>query len=401
MLETNILCPVPRLNAKLERVERSLEGPAFMGQVSPADLLHTATDGRPVDTRGNLGMFPDAGLVRELERVTPLFEAAGGTVVVMPDLATARARRYQQQIWITPQDLVIPVCHEGMNRSQVMYMALVGALRRAGVPDADMHVACPHGAFGGFYPGRVPPVLNDDNFWQYMHSIVDTTDDIGSAYRTYFGYDKQPRIGEALVRASGLSAAPAGDPSGFTPEEFEELRQQRLRLRQLVGPLLFSLSVLRANAGRDGRVIVFAFMRAGVSYITSLLEAAGAAASARPDTFRGVVVVAIPFIDDIGMGGISRDRALAVYGDNSKELMDALVVDRTEAMYYACASLLRVVLPDVELGGRGRGTHRGTRSAWIDHAMQTHAALKRMNPDAQYKDSLRAASRTYRAPFMG
>ena len=423
MLAKNVLCPVPPLTPKLRAIESTLQGAALMGQASDADLLHTATNRVPQDTRGNLAMYDDPRREEELQRAARAFEAGGGTVVYMPNLETAQAHWQQQQVWITPQDLVIPVCHEGMNRSQALYMALVGLLRHAGVADADMHVACPHGVYGGFYPRVVPPVLDEDNWYLYDHSVIHNDDELGRAYRAYFGRDKQPRIGEAAVRAAGLSVIPAGSPYEYTtPEQFEQLRQERLRVQQVVGPLLFSVPTLRANAGPGGRIIIFGFMGAAASYMNSLLERAGAAVG--PDTFRDVVVVAIPFIDYIAMGGLSADSMLETYGDNSAALRDTLTVDRTETMYYACASLVRVVLPDVELGGRryratasrarvsgggagaGAGTGAGTstggraRSAWIAHAMQTHAALKRTNPHAQYKDSLRVASSTYRDPGM-
>ncbi len=74
---------------------------------------------------------------------------------------------------IQPSDFLIPMCHEGVNRSQILYLALVGLLRRA-QPDLDeVRVAVPHGAEGGFDPH--PPAeapLTEDTAFNYINGIV-------------------------------------------------------------------------------------------------------------------------------------------------------------------------------------------------------------------------------------
>tara|TARA_B110000046_G_scaffold168044_1_gene186150 strand:+ start:66 stop:509 length:444 start_codon:yes stop_codon:yes gene_type:complete len=61
------------------------------------------------------------------------FFAAGGRVIVAPDQETvaAAAEAGQRPNWsvgIHPGDFLVPVCHQGMNRSQVMRLALTGVV---------------------------------------------------------------------------------------------------------------------------------------------------------------------------------------------------------------------------------------------------------------------------------
>jgi hypothetical protein len=89
----------------------------------------------------------------------------------MPSMEDVTADPGASQLWITANDVVIPMCHEGVNRSQVLYLVLVGLLRRAGV--ARPRVTNPHGAEGGYDPYIVPPEgLNEDNAFNYVNGVT-------------------------------------------------------------------------------------------------------------------------------------------------------------------------------------------------------------------------------------
>jgi hypothetical protein len=61
-------------------------------------------------------------------------------------------------VHIRPEDFIIPICHEGMNRSQVLYLVLHGLKRGYTLPGQE-RVCVPHGAESGFDPHAVSAVM--------------------------------------------------------------------------------------------------------------------------------------------------------------------------------------------------------------------------------------------------
>ena len=57
-------------------------------------------------------------------------------------------------VHIRPEDFVIPVCHEGMNRSQILYLVFQARKQGYTLPGLE-RVCVPHGADSGFDPHHV------------------------------------------------------------------------------------------------------------------------------------------------------------------------------------------------------------------------------------------------------
>jgi hypothetical protein len=72
-------------------------------------------------------------------------------------------------VHIRPEDFVIPICHEGMNRAQILYLVLHG-LKRSLVPAGSPRRVCvPHGAESGFDPYQAYTDLTEHNVYGYIH----------------------------------------------------------------------------------------------------------------------------------------------------------------------------------------------------------------------------------------
>lgn len=101
-------------------------------------------------------------------------------VTFLPLAEEAANNPDKYQVWIQEYDTIIPICHEGKNRSQVfvvadsiffecsyfhptldsphllpvqvLYLALVAWFRKAGLSDDQIRVCLPHGVEGGCDP---------------------------------------------------------------------------------------------------------------------------------------------------------------------------------------------------------------------------------------------------------
>ena len=98
-------------------------------------------------------------------------------------------------------DLLIPICHAGQNRSQVVKVVLADA-------HPDISVLAPHGAFSGFDPHSAYRDLTEDNFFGYIHSTfrteVDSSDNLMNlAFTKALGVSKQERIGSVAYKVLG------------------------------------------------------------------------------------------------------------------------------------------------------------------------------------------------------
>ena len=62
--------------------------------------------------------------------------------------------------------------------------------------------------------------------------------------------------------------------------------------------LFFNADALRAHTGPDGRVVIFAFMRAAGIMLSRLLEA-----NVSPGSLKGIIIVSLPFADNISRAG--------------------------------------------------------------------------------------------------
>jgi hypothetical protein len=138
------------------------------------------------------------------------------------------------KVHIRPEDFVLPACHEGMNRSQVMYLVLQGLKRGYVLPGME-RIGLPHGAESGFDPYQAYENVNAENIVGYLHGICRPRGSGGDWVRfavvpcnlmccvngeatvcvlqlheqfyVQFGVDKRNRIGQARALVFGRVSA--------------------------------------------------------------------------------------------------------------------------------------------------------------------------------------------------
>ena len=196
-----------------------------------------------------------------------------------------------------------------MNRSQVMRLALLGAVRKllceasgdAREAEADQWVARAHGAVSGCDAHSAYERVDEQNFFAYIFdtgeifdpSYCATEDEdpqrgpLQRGFHEAFGVRKLPRIGEEMARR--LSLNPISDFT--TPAEFARITDDRTSSHRWFDKYLFapmdkirqrqhepdapvpeSFTIPPPNAKRR---IFFAFARAVPNLIDRLLEVAG------------------------------------------------------------------------------------------------------------------------------
>lgn len=184
------------------------------------------------------------------------FYRAGGRVIEAPDqdkVATmvAAGQRLNWSIGIHEGDFLVPVCHQGMNRSQVMRLVLTKVVEDldSQVGRAPTHppgrpaeetpwVSRAHGAVSGCDPHcAYGPELGEENFFGYIFddgSIFAPDYDPNSdedpqqgplqrAFIATFKVKKQPRVGEEMARPLNLN--PTSEYT--TPPEFQAIGRDR------------------------------------------------------------------------------------------------------------------------------------------------------------------------------
>ena len=147
------------------------------------------------------------GQLQDLER--RFVQAGGETLLISPscDNVPLLAR-----IPFTDSCYYIPVCHQGFNRSQILYVVLVDLCKRLGI-DHTEYVSKPHGALGGCDPHTAYTNLSPYDFYEYLYgdgthlsmSPEEDTDiqtkPLHTAFRDAFGRQKVPRVGDEIASA--------------------------------------------------------------------------------------------------------------------------------------------------------------------------------------------------------
>jgi hypothetical protein len=267
------------------------------------------------------------------------FYAQGGRIVEAPDQGDVKDWVESVNppkgwsIGLKATDFLIPVCHQGMNRSQVMRMALCSFAKRIhGISDeSDLEdqtktkwVARAHGAVSGCDAhsayGEAGPVT-EYNFGKFLFDTgeifepdykdkiqIDDNPQEGPLQRGFtetFGVMKEPRIGEEMARKRQLN--PKSEHT--TAIEFKAIGENRAYTNKwfnkwLYGPIdnihkQASQTLASEAPGVDEltipppstkRRIFFAFARAVPGVIARLIEAGGCENS---------VVVSLQYDDDM------------------------------------------------------------------------------------------------------
>lgn len=256
----------------------------------------------------------------------------GGRVIEAPDQEEVtqwvRDGRKPWSIGIHPTDFLIPVCHQGMNRSQVMRLVLI-SVRKQLEESLGLHptwtdtewVSRAHGAVTGCdaHSAYKRGTLNEDNFFSYMFDVGEIFEDSydperdedpqsGPLQRGFveaFGIRKKPRFGEEMARGKKLNPT----SEHVLPREWLEIEDDREYTHRWFNTFMFAPMTRIRDSARVGalaphtprpdqnmippptatRRIFFAFARAVPNLVDRLLEVPGGP--------RNTVIVSLQYDD--------------------------------------------------------------------------------------------------------
>ena len=230
-----------------------------------------------------------------------------------------------KKIIINKDDYVVPICHEGMNRSQILKILLLclkmkinpmGANEFADFADRHcdftptgfvaecerdlkirdvFQVEEAHGAETGYDPYQGYTKLDDDSVFTYLLGKALPYGSEGewlhTNFRNVFGITKSKRIGQQYSEATNIELNPIGY------EDFKELESNRKKQREFMNNTLYNVNYLRNRAG-SGRIIIFTFYRAFKIYLDRFIEQ-------NPDAkdLNDIFIIAMPYADNISRAG--------------------------------------------------------------------------------------------------
>ena len=222
----------------------------------------------------------------------------------------------KQKHWfvnLKTEDFCMPFCHEGMNRSQVLYMILQTLKHKMGLNTRKkLRLSVPHGAESGFDPHKAYKDLTEETLYGYIHGVMLPKEESGEwlhqNFHATFGVDKSQRIGSnGPIPEANLNPT---DEESIT-RDFSRLSKDRTKQREIMDNLLYDVDKLNSYVKSDnsdksaGRILVFCFMRSAGIFLSRLLEKSG------DKDLSNIHIIALPWPDDISRaGGVSdRDRA--------------------------------------------------------------------------------------------
>lgn len=262
------------------------------------------------------------------------FVSIGGTLVISPPMEEVE----DFKVHIRPDDLIIPICHEGMNRSQILHLVLLAIKSQVG----KSNVTKPHGAESGFVPYQAYTDLNSGNYYGYIHgkmaklSEADIYNDwIHKCFYQSFGVEKSQRIGHTECVLDGHELNPSEDDS--SSKAFDRLSADRTAQRKIMDNLLYNSDILNSYTRLDGRVVIFTFCRATSIFIHRLLEVSG------DKDLSNIVVVCFPYPDVISRAGGESDRSKYLEEHGEPITRDALNIIKHREVFKFYASLLQLV----------------------------------------------------------
>lgn len=246
------------------------------------------------------------------------FVANGGTFVVSPSYEAVKQFNHFK-VHIRPEDLVIPMCHEGMNRSQLMYLVQHALKSKSGDRVIEPRVTLPHGACSGFDPYQGYSDLDETTWYKYIHGKIHPLSELEKSgdwmhvnfYRA-FGVEKARRIGQEFSESSGLELNKSD--SSYILEDFVRLANDRQIQRKFMDEQLYNTQVLKsyasgtgtgAGAGAPapsppscaGRIVLICFCRSASIFLHRLLEVSGS------QDMSNIVIIALPYPDVISRAG--------------------------------------------------------------------------------------------------
>lgn len=299
---------------------------------------------------------------RNFEELVTRFSRAGGRIAFSPTEEEVK-ELHNFHVHVRPEDFVIPICHEGMNRSQVMYLVLQtlkrslssavasaaaaaaaasGAGTEEAVPEGatpPARVCVPHGAETGFDPHQAYADLTEDSMYGFINGVMRPRQSEGEwlheNFFATFGVDKSRRIGQLSCQQLGYELNPL--QGVVNAAALQKLSGHRSAQREVMNQLVYNVEALRRECGEGGRVIVFAFMRAPAIFLSRLLEVN------EGNSLEGVCIIALPYGDNIGRAGGSDEIAAYTAANGVTKTRDELSCMRHEEVFAFYTSLLQPV----------------------------------------------------------
>jgi len=180
------------------------------------------------------------------------FAEYGGKLILCP-YDPNEIERDNFKIGILPSDLLYPICSDGLIRSQILYLVLLGIKRMIGT---ESGVNKPHGANFGFDPF----ILEDSQQYDFL-SVEDFNTRLKSLFESVFGQSLEPRFGE--------------DRYGTNPKlNFNESRSTQLETKRIRETMkdIFTLKYFALPNNPEGRIIFFVFGAALPIVLDRLME---------------------------------------------------------------------------------------------------------------------------------
>jgi hypothetical protein len=251
----------------------------------------------------------------------------GLKIRVVPEHGKIAAER---KIVLRRKDAVIPICIEGMNRSQVMCTVLLYIQTII-----ECRVTKPHGARGGFDPYQAYADLSEDNWFGYCHSIIPDVAEpsavIDRCFVEAFGIPKHERILQDKSRE--LNVRLNLDDMDSSAEEFRRLSRDRTVMRGVFDEEFYCPTILNSMHRTGGNTVVMCFADAFKLFLQRLEENASAECS-----LEGIVVVLIPWADTIAHPSEEVKSVLASRGV-PEPTREQLLVEAHKAAFKQYASI--------------------------------------------------------------
>jgi hypothetical protein len=171
---------------------------------------------------------------------------------------------YMNKIVVHQKDALIPICVEGENRSQLMFIvanyirSLIGC-----------NVFRPHGARGGNDPYQAYTDLNEDNWFFYTPSLKYNLDNDFQSFNRLFGITKQDKILKEIVSTNKYNLNP--DERSYDVEKFTKLSTDRVAMRGYCNNSLYNPNFLRM-LNNGGKTILLCFDHSFEVIINRLFE---------------------------------------------------------------------------------------------------------------------------------
>lgn len=206
------------------------------------------------------------------------FQAAGGTVIGDGQPATSAFSSiadFPTCFKVYNDDILWPVCHAGLSRSQATYAylrTLCTAFMFAGCSEQPV-VLKPHGVKSAYLPPEITTVLNEANretaHLAYLPALRLSTDEGTSmaGFQSVFGHPRVTHIGRFKPDIAHFFDTTSkyyvgGDgftPGDFAPELIQARKDQRKYFTDLVAGQLVSLLSKPKSDGQPRRLVVVAF----------------------------------------------------------------------------------------------------------------------------------------------